>query len=108
MMRRPSEARPAGWWKKVSPEGEAIGKKAAAMHPVSELESPKLKIAGKSQEAKDFRSSHCTPLVTTRRTTHDTIIPSPIFSILITGLSYHPPTTALANLYTANLDGMAE
>lgn len=46
MIRRPSLALPAGLWKKVSPHGAAIGKNAAAIPPVSELESPKLYIAG--------------------------------------------------------------
>lgn len=49
MMRRPSEYLPAGIPKKVSPLGGGAGPKAADNPPVSELESPKLKMAGKSQ-----------------------------------------------------------
>lgn len=45
-MRRPSEARPEGLPKKVTPFGWRIGPKAADQLPVSEFESPKLKIAG--------------------------------------------------------------
>lgn len=46
MIRRPSLALPAGLWKKVSPNGSVFGKNAADIPPVSELESPKLNIAG--------------------------------------------------------------
>lgn len=47
MMRRPSEKRPAGEWKKVTPLGGGACPKAAERPPVSELESPKLNMAGK-------------------------------------------------------------
>lgn len=46
MMRRPSEARPEGCLKKVWPYGDGISATAALQAPVSELESPKLYIAG--------------------------------------------------------------
>lgn len=46
---RPSENRPAGAWKKVSPLGKGACPKAADSPPVSEFESPKLKMAGKLQ-----------------------------------------------------------
>lgn len=49
MTRRPSEKRPAGLWKNVSPLGGGAWPNAAERPPVSELESPKLKIAGKLQ-----------------------------------------------------------
>lgn len=49
MIRRPSENLPEGIWKKVSPYGELRGPKAAEKPPVSEFESPRAKIAGKSQ-----------------------------------------------------------
>lgn len=47
MTRRPSQYLPAGAPKKVSPLGTETVEKAADMPPVSELESPKLKMAGK-------------------------------------------------------------
>nr|GMD26443.1 nitrate transporter [Ipomoea batatas] len=46
MMRRPSETRPEGFPKKVIPFGGRTRAKAADELPVSEFESPKLKIAG--------------------------------------------------------------
>ena len=48
MMRRPSEYLPIGIPKKVSPLGGGAGPKAAERPPVSEFESPKLKMAGNS------------------------------------------------------------
>nr|GLL35379.1 hypothetical protein GW17_00061824 [Ipomoea trifida]GMD47021.1 nitrate transporter [Ipomoea batatas] len=48
-MRRPSQKRPAGAPKKVSPLGGGAWPNAAERPPVSELESPKLKMAGKVQ-----------------------------------------------------------
>lgn len=42
---RPSEARPAGLLKKVMPKGPDCAGNAAQNPPVSEFESPKLKIA---------------------------------------------------------------
>lgn len=50
MTKRPSQYLPAGFLKKVSPLGGDAAPKAAERPPVSELESPKLKIAGKLQE----------------------------------------------------------
>lgn len=47
MTRRPSQYRPAGEPKKEEPWGGPAWPKAAERPPVSELESPKLKIAGK-------------------------------------------------------------
>jgi len=44
-MRRPSENRPFGEWKKVIPLGGGACPNAAERPPVSELESPKLKMA---------------------------------------------------------------
>ena len=49
MTRRPSEARPTGWRKKVWPLGGAAWPNTADKPPVSEFESPKLKMAGKLQ-----------------------------------------------------------
>jgi hypothetical protein len=49
MRRRPSLYLPEGLLKKVSPLGGGAAPKAAERPPVSELESPKLKIAGKLQ-----------------------------------------------------------
>lgn len=46
-IRRPSEYLPAGIPKKVSPLGGGAGPNAEERPPVSEFESPKLKIAGK-------------------------------------------------------------
>lgn len=48
MMSRPSHCLPEGWPKKVSPFGEVTSSMAADLPPVSEFESPKLYIAGKS------------------------------------------------------------
>jgi hypothetical protein len=48
----PSQYLPAGMSKYVSPLGKLGGVKEAANPPVSELESPKLKIAGNSQFSK--------------------------------------------------------
>lgn len=45
-MRRPSEYRPAGLSKKDWPLGGTDQENAAEIAPVSELESPKLKMAG--------------------------------------------------------------
>lgn len=45
----PSQGRPEGLPKKVTPLGGGTRWKAADMPPVSEFESPKLKIAGKLQ-----------------------------------------------------------
>lgn len=53
MMRRPSEKRPEGWWKKVSPYGEkadserSLGLERLSKFPVSVIESPKLMIDSK-------------------------------------------------------------
>lgn len=50
MMMRPSEKRPVGWWKKVSPyggkadSGRLLGVERAIEFPVSAMESPKLMI----------------------------------------------------------------
>jgi len=50
MMRRPSEKRPDGWWKKVSPyggkadSGRSLGLERPSKFPVSVIESPKLMI----------------------------------------------------------------
>lgn len=49
MMRRPSDPLPTGLWKKISPYGDLISNKEASKFPVSELESPKLNMAGKLQ-----------------------------------------------------------
>ena len=49
MMSRPSQYLPTGAPKKVSPLGGGTAPKAADSPPVSELESPKLKMAGKAQ-----------------------------------------------------------
>lgn len=49
MIRRPSLSLPDGLLKNTSPYGHRMGSKAAEMAPVSEFESPKLKITGKSQ-----------------------------------------------------------
>ncbi|RWW27566.1 hypothetical protein GW17_00007992 [Ensete ventricosum] len=51
MMRRPSQYLPAGFRKNVSPLGGGAWPKAEDSPPVSELESPKLKTAGKAQGA---------------------------------------------------------
>ena len=51
-MRRPSEYRPAGLSKKDWPLGGTDQENAAEIAPVSELESPKLKMPGKSQVSK--------------------------------------------------------
>lgn len=51
-MRRPSEYRPAGLLKKDWPLGGTDQENAAEIAPVSELESPKLKMAGQSQVCK--------------------------------------------------------
>lgn len=48
-MRRPSENRPAGAPKWVSPLGKGAWPNAADRPPVSEFESPKLKTAGNLQ-----------------------------------------------------------
>lgn len=53
MIRRPSEYRPEGLPKKVSPLGGGTRPKAAEAAPVSELESPKLNTAGKRQVLDD-------------------------------------------------------
>lgn len=50
MMRRPSQALPAGCPKKVSPFGDWISVNAEDIPPVSEFESPKLYIAGNPHE----------------------------------------------------------
>lgn len=53
MMRRPSEKRPVGWWKKVSPyggnaaSGRSLGVERPIKFPVSAIESPKLMIDSK-------------------------------------------------------------
>lgn len=52
IVRRPSLSLPVGLWKKLRPYGGLIGSKEADMPPVSEFESPKLYIAGKSQGSK--------------------------------------------------------
>lgn len=51
--RRPSENRPAGERKYVSPLGGGACPNAADKPPVSEFESPKLKMAGKLHLATD-------------------------------------------------------
>ena len=49
MMSRPSQNRPVGWWKKARPSGGVMCHPlAAAMPPVSELESPKLNTTGRA------------------------------------------------------------
>lgn len=48
MTRRPSQYLPAGVWKKVMPLGGPACPNAADKPPVSEFESPKLNMAGKS------------------------------------------------------------
>lgn len=53
MVRRPSLYRPTGMPKKVRPKGGGTAEKRAESAPVSELESPKLKIAGKSHEGSE-------------------------------------------------------
>lgn len=52
--RRPSQRRPAGEWKKVSPlgGGSAASPNMAVKAPVSEFESPKLNIAGNLHSGK--------------------------------------------------------
>lgn len=74
MTRRPSEKRPAGLWKKVIPLGGGACSKAAEIAPVSELESPKLNIAGKlhclSQETGQGTSNRASVV---EIATHDTI-----------------------------------
>lgn len=52
---RPSQTRPAGEWKKVSPLGGGVAgsPNIAVKAPVSELESPKLNMAGKLHSGKD-------------------------------------------------------
>lgn len=52
--RRPSEYRPAGEWKYVSPLGGGACPNAADKPPVSEFESPKLKMAGNSHLVMDM------------------------------------------------------
>lgn len=47
-MRRPSQSRPDGLRKKPLPFGARMGSNAAEIPPVSEFESPKLYIAGKT------------------------------------------------------------
>ena len=59
--RRPSPPLPAGLWKKLSPFGVGTGPKAANPPPVSELESPKLYIAGKRQPERLLTSLPPTP-----------------------------------------------
>lgn len=49
MIRRPSQALPAGTRKYVSPFGHGVGPIDTDRPPVSELESPKLKMAGNLQ-----------------------------------------------------------
>ena len=49
IIRRPSQYRPAGPWKKDSPWGGPACPNATDNPPVSEFESPKLNIAGNSQ-----------------------------------------------------------
>ena len=46
MTKRPSEKRPEGAWKCVSPLGNGACPNAAESPPVSEFESPKLNTAG--------------------------------------------------------------
>jgi hypothetical protein len=49
MVRRPSQNRPVGWWKKARPSGRLMRHPiAAAIPPVSELESPKLNTTGRA------------------------------------------------------------
>lgn len=54
MTRRPSEYLPAGAWKNVLPFGGGACPNAAERPPVSEFESPKLKMAGNWQDSKQF------------------------------------------------------
>ena len=55
MIKRPSEKRPDGLRKNVCPLGGPSGKAIpAAKPPVSEFESPKLKIAGKLKLAEEL------------------------------------------------------
>ena len=56
-MRRPSEYLPAGIPKKVSPLGGGACPNAAERPPVSEFESPKLKMAGNSHGGDEADSS---------------------------------------------------
>lgn len=69
MMRRPSEYLPAGAPKKVSPLGGGAGPKAADNPPVSELESPKLKMAGKSHGGPEKETGTSKKSNTTRNNT---------------------------------------
>ncbi|RWV77361.1 hypothetical protein GW17_00061824 [Ensete ventricosum] len=66
-MRRPSQYLPAGAPKKVSPCGGGAGPKAADSPPVSELESPKLKMAGKAQGEGEAEVSSSRTEVSRRR-----------------------------------------
>ena len=68
MMRRPSENRPAGRWKYVSPYGGVGAISEAAKPPVSEFESPKLKIAGNSHSVFSAQVGFS---ITVRRTKRD-------------------------------------
>lgn len=60
--RRPSEYRPAGLWKNVSPLGGGAWPQTADKPPVSEFESPKLNMAGKSQLVAVANTNHGTEL----------------------------------------------
>lgn len=62
MVRRPSLHRPTGMPKNVWPKGSGNDMKRADIPPVSELESPKLKIAGKLQSACALRESCSTSI----------------------------------------------
>lgn len=51
--KRPSQSRPAGAWIWVSRFGGGVDRNATERPPVSEFESPKLKMAGKLQGDKE-------------------------------------------------------
>ena len=83
MMSRPSQALPEGCPKKVSPLGAWIFDKAAEMPPVSEFESPKLYIAGKSHLSTPpppTANAGCfTKLTINSTNTQDSLIESMVF-----------------------------
>ena len=82
MMSRPSQALPEGCPKKVSPLGVWISDKAAEMPPVSEFESPKLYIAGKSHlrpPPPTTNTGNLTWLTTNTTNTQHSLIESMVF-----------------------------
>ena len=82
MMRRPSQALPEGCPKKVSPLGVWISDKAAEMPPVSEFESPKLYIAGKSHlRPPTTNAGNLTRLTTNTTNTQHSLIESMVFLV---------------------------